>query len=151
MTQYWMKIIRREQLEQLINEHMSGMAWKPIENVWEPHSTKTYIKDSAYLKISKGDKMLFKITNSHLMYKAEVERIEWSDIANREVEIKDINEDWYHKFYFTNILFIGRIELWANKKRLEFLRPFTNSGLPFKTSMWKMSKSDFDAIVNNFR
>lgn len=151
MTQYWMKIISREQLGQLMNDpHISGMAWKPIENVWEHHPTKTYLKDSAYLKISKGDKMLFKITNSHRMYKAEVERIDWRPIANREIEIKDANEPWVHRFYFTDITSIGRIDLWANKQELEFLRPFTNPGLPFKTSMWKLSKSDFDTIVKNF-
>lgn len=146
-----MKIIRQHQLtEDLLNKNNSGMAWKSMEKVWmaNPEPTKVYSTFDAFNVVQKKDEMLFKIISNDTMYKGEVKDILWGNPINRENQL--IGEPWVHMFYFTNINSIGKRDLWKNKEKLQFLRKFTNPGLPFKTGMWKLSREDFETITKNF-
>ena len=144
-----MKMIRSNQLnEDLLKLKRSGMAWKSMEKVWIADSKKTYSTIDAFNKVQKGDEMLFKFQGSNFMYKGEVDDIKWGNLKNRENEL--IGEPWVHCFIYSNITPIGKRELYKNKGKLEFLKKFSNPGLPFKTGMWNISKEDFEMVINNF-
>ena len=65
---YWLKIIRDEQLEILKEERCSGMSWGSIKNVRKINKKKTFSQFDAYEKVQIGDEMLFKITNKKRIY-----------------------------------------------------------------------------------
>ena len=146
--QYWLKIIRNEQLDILNIDSCSGMSWKSMEKVRKADSEKTYSSFNAYKNINRKDEMLFKIINEKTMYKGEISSIEWKPIEYRE---KEYNTGiWVHFFHFKNIQSLGERDLWANKEKLSYLRKFTIHGFAHKTGMWKLTKDDFETIVNNF-
>lgn len=41
-------------------------------------------------------------------------------------------------------------DLWRNKEKLSYLKKLTRHGFAHKTGMWKLTKGDFEKIVNNF-
>lgn len=141
---YWLKIIRVEQLEILEENRCSGMSWGSIENVRETDSKKTFSVFNAYKKVYIGDEMLFKITYEKEMFKGKVVNIEWMPTNERD---KSDNQKWAHFFYYNNIKSLGKIDLWKYKEEIIYLKKFKYPGFAHKTGMWKLPKEDFDKIV----
>ena len=146
--QYWLKIIRNEQLDELNKNSHSGMSWKSIEKVRKTDSEKTYSILDAYKVVNLKDEILFKIINEKTMYKGEIKKIEWEPIEYREKEYN--TGKWAHHFWFENIQSLGERDLWRNKEKLQYLKKLTRHGFAHKTGMWKLTKDDFEKIVNNF-
>ncbi len=142
---YWLKIIRDEQLEILKEERCSGMSWGSIKNVRKINKKKTFSQFDAYEKVQIGDEMLFKITNKKNMFKGKVISIEWESIE--KFDKYNDNHEWVHCFYYTNIKSLGKIDLWKNKEKIKYLKKFKFAGFSHKTGMWKLPKEDFDKIV----
>ncbi len=142
---YWLKIIRKEQLEILKENEYSGMSWGSIENVREIDPKKTFSIFNAYKKVHIGDEMLFKITYKKEMFKGKVVNIEWMPTNERD---KSDNKKWVHFFYYSNnIKSLGKIDLWKYKEEIIYLSKFKYAGFAHKTGMWKLPKEDFNKIV----
>ena len=159
MPQFWLKIIKPEQLEILQNDNKSGLTWGTCLNARrQGHGSKIFGTTDVYRRVSQGDQFVFYVIGSGVIsYKAIVsENPHWAEKAeeisfmNAHKGKPDEEWEWVHTFKFTDILPIANpINLKTDKDRIPFLSRFQKYGTAFMNcSMWKLQQEDYDAIVN---
>lgn len=148
IPQYWLKIIRGIQKDKLKNEKVSGLDWGNCLMAKVPDRSKRF---NVYAHILKGDKFIFYVLGDRAFsYKATLESVNWIPRKEEFTYKKALETDWIHNLYFTDIEEIKcPIDLNVFSSRIPFLAHYgTNWGLAIKdSSMWKLRKEDYDAIV----
>lgn len=159
IPQFWLKIIKPDQLDKLQNEHKSGLTWGNCLRAKVVDGNDSFKFYDTYGKVLKGDKFVFYVMKSNIIsHLATVsEKPDWDPKINRDAFMKahkgkpDEEWEWVHKFEFTDIQPITNpINLSRDKDKIPFLRRFKNHGTAFMNcSMWKLTQEDYNAVVSD--